>query len=228
MHGTFNCNWRLTRKSHDEGRLLVYIAPESPAPMAYQWGGLVVSGILEVRNDMRGRGIGQVLVEHCLALAKQAGEHILCIQCKPSSSIPFWQRMGFELTNDGGPHEHPAMRLMQERLELPDEGEPAEVVLEWFPERRKWDAATSGVTRHVVRGMQLDGEVWLAERVLGLRRIEEGDAVLRVTVNGQEWYCDKAKYERAEDLGVKRCLNGFFVEVLYPPAESAAPRSSWP
>jgi hypothetical protein len=172
--------------------------------VAYQWGGLVVPGILEVRNDMRGRGIGQVLVEHCLALARQAREQILCIQCKPSTSIPFWQRMGFELTDEGGPHQHYAMRLMQEKLEPPDEGEPAEVVFQWFPERRKWDAITPARSRQVVRGVQLDGEVWLEERVLGLRRIGDGDAVLRVTVNGQEWYCDKAKYEAAEDLGVER------------------------
>ncbi|MDE2626639.1 MAG: GNAT family N-acetyltransferase [Burkholderiales bacterium] len=217
VHGTFNCNWRLTKKSHDEGRLLVYIDPVSQTAVAYQWGGLVVPGILEVRNDTRGRGIGQVLVEHCLALARQAREHILCIQCKPSTSIPFWQRMGFELTDDGGPHQHYAMRLMQEKLEPPDEGEPAEVVFEWFPERRKWDAITPARSRQMVRGMQPDGEVWLEERVLGLRRIGDGDAVLRVTVNGQEWYCDKAKYEAAEDLGVERCLNGFFIEVLCAP-----------
>jgi GNAT superfamily N-acetyltransferase len=221
VHGTFNCNWALTKKSHDEGRLLVYIDPASQAPVAYQWGGLVVPGILEVRNDMRGRGIGQVLVEHCLALAKQAREHILCIQCKPSTSIPFWQRMGFQLTEGGNSREHYAMRLIQEKLELPDDGTPVDVVLEWFPERGKWEAATPAVSRHKVRGVLLDGEAWLEERVLGVRRIENGDAVLRVVVDGHEWYCDKAKYEEAEDLGVERCLNGFFVEFLYEPAESA-------
>lgn len=54
-------------------------------PVAYQWGGLLRPDILEVRNDMRGRGIGKELVEHCLALAADAGEDILYIQCKPST-----------------------------------------------------------------------------------------------------------------------------------------------
>jgi hypothetical protein len=63
--------------------------------------------------------------------------------------------------------------------------------------------------------------VWLAERAVSVRRIDNGDAVLRVAVNGKEWYCDKAKNEKAEDLGVERCLNGFFVEVLCKPTESA-------
>jgi GNAT superfamily N-acetyltransferase len=220
VHGTFNCNWRLTKKSHEEGRLLVYIDPQSQAPVAYQWGGLVVPGILEVRNDMRGRGIGQVLVEHCLVLAKQAREHILCIQCKPSTSIPFWQRMGFQLTDDDDPQEHYATRMVQEKLKLPDEGELVEVVLEWFPERRKWDAATSAVSRQEIRGGLLEGEVWLDERALCPGRIGNGDAVVRVTVNDHEWYCDKAKYEGAKDLGVERCLNGFFVEVLCAPEAS--------
>ncbi len=220
MHDTLACNWRLTNKCHEEGRLLVYIDPASQTPVAYQWGGLVSPGILEVRKDMRRRGIGQVLVGHCLALAKKSQEYILCIQCKPSTSIPFWQRMGFQLTDDSSPNEHFALLLLQEKFELPDHGDPVEVVLEWFPERRKWDATTPAAARQAVRGVLLDGEVWLEERALCVRRIEDGDAVLRVTVSGREWYCDKAKYEAAEDLGVERCSNGFFIEVLCAPVSS--------
>jgi GNAT superfamily N-acetyltransferase len=220
VHGTFNCNWRLTQRSHGEGRLLVYIDPESQLPVAYQWGGLVAPGILEVRNDMRGRGIGSALVEHCLALAQEAREHVLYIQCKPSTSIPFWRRMGFNLTGES-PHEHYAMRLMQDKLTLPERGSRVEVVLEWFPERRKWDTTTPAASRQEVLGVLLEGKVWLAERAVSVRRIDNGDAVLRVAVSGKEWYCDKAKYEKAEDLGVERCLNGFFVEVLCKPTESA-------
>ncbi len=219
VHGTFLCNWRLTEKCHQRGELLVYLDPATQVPVAYQWGRLVTPGILEVRNDMRGRGIGKALVEHCLALADREGEHILHIECKPSTSIPFWQSMGFVLIDgDDGRHKNYAVRLMQEKLELPDEGDDVEVVLEWFPERRKWDEATLAARSQSSPGKLLNDQVWLAERAVCLRRIEDGDAVLRVVVNGQQWYLDKAKYEEAEDLGVERCTNGFYVEVLCAPA----------
>lgn len=217
---TFNCNWPLTEQSHEEGELLVYIEPESQASVAYQWGGLVAPGILEVRNDMRGRGIGRVLVEHCLARAKQARQHILRIRCAPSTSIPFWEHMGFELTDDGGPYEHHAIRFLQEKLKLPDEGEPVEVVLGWFPERRNWEAGTPAASHTVIRGVQFNGKVSLEERALCRSRIENGGAVLRVAVNGREWYCDKAKYEAAKKLGVERCLNGYFIEAMQVPEVS--------
>lgn len=97
MHGTFLCNWHLTARLHEEGKLLVYINEASGEPVAYQWGGLLESGILEVRDDLRGCGIGRALVEHRLFEAAEAGEDILRIQCKPSTSIPFWEHMGFEL-----------------------------------------------------------------------------------------------------------------------------------
>ena len=213
VHGTFLCNWRLTRESHDEGKLQVYVDPESQTPVAYQWGGLLRPGILEVRHDLRGRGIGKEFVEHCLAQAAQAGEYILCIQCKPSTSIAFWRGMGFQLDDEGG-RESYATRMARESLELPKDGDPVQVTLEWFPERRKWEASTLPVLAQAIEGRLLGGEVWLSERALCPGRIEDGDAVLRVTVDGQEWYCDKAKYERAEELGVERCSNGYFIEVL--------------
>ena len=62
--GTFLCNWNLTLESQQEGRLIIYEAGNEP--VAYQWGGLIQPGILEVRTDCRGTGIGRALVEHRL------------------------------------------------------------------------------------------------------------------------------------------------------------------
>lgn len=135
VDGTFLCNWGLTQRLHKEGRLLVYVDEVSGEPVAYQWGGLLQSGILEVRHDLRGRGIGRALVEHRLFEAAEAGEDILHIQCKPSTSIPFWERMGFELRPAGDANY--ALRYMRRTLELPDEGTPVQVLIEWFSEDRK-------------------------------------------------------------------------------------------
>ena len=105
VKGTFWCNRRLTVKKHAEGELLVYVDPQTQQSVAYQWGGLISPGILEVRDDMRGRGLGKALVEHSLALAAEAREDMLLIQCKPSTSIPFWEARGFALISDKPSHE---------------------------------------------------------------------------------------------------------------------------
>ena len=216
VHGTFLCNWGLTQRLHGEGKLLVYV-DEAGEPVAYQWGGLLQSGILEVRNDLRGRGIGKALVEHRLFEAVEAGEDILHIQCKPSTSIPFWERMGFELrpAADGTNY---ARRYMPRMLELPSAGLPVQVLVEWFPEERKWKPEAAAVRSQLIAGVLLDDdEVHLAERALCADDEVERDPVLRVSVDGKEWYCDKAKYAVSDELGVERCRNGFYLDMLYRP-----------
>lgn len=94
VHDTFLCNWNLTVDAHEAGKLLVYVDEGSQEVVAYQWGALVHPGILEVRNDMRGRGIAKALVAHRLAEAAEAGHDVLRIQCAPRSSIPFWGEHG--------------------------------------------------------------------------------------------------------------------------------------
>lgn len=222
VHGTFLCNWNLTLRMHEEGRLLVYIDEETGKPVAYQWGGLLQSGILEVRHDMRRRGIGEALVAHRLAEAVEAGEDILHIQCKPSTSIPFWQNMGFEVreSDDGKNY---ALRYMPRKLELPCEGKPVQLLVEWFPEARTREPATRAVrTLHIAGVLVEDDEVCLAERALCSDEEVDLDLVLRVCVDGQEWFCDKAKYAAADELGVERCRNGFFLDILYRPEQSGS------
>ena len=55
-----------------------------------------------------------------------------------------------------------------------------------------------------------DGMVRLAERVYFFRELyrNEGDVV----VDGEICYCDKAKYPRGERLGIRRCVNGFYLD----------------
>jgi len=209
----------LTTKAHDEGGLLVYIDPQSHAPVAYQWGGLLSPGILDVRNGMRGHGIGKALVEHCLALADEAGEDLLSIQCKPSTSIPFWQAMGFTLLGNKEPHEQEnyAYRVMQ-RVRGPFDGDStSEVAIEWYPEERKWDAAVPAVESQSIQGAWFGDELELEERASFFADLVPHDVVVRIVVDGQEWYCDKAKYERAEFVGVERCRNGYRVDTLSRP-----------
>ena len=86
--------------------MIVYVDGKTGSPVAFQMGCLLHPGILEVKHDMRGRGIGRKLVEYCIERARERNECILKIQCKPPTSIPFWKKMGFRLLDpkaDGVP-----------------------------------------------------------------------------------------------------------------------------
>lgn len=213
--GTFWCNRRLTVEAHQEDRLLVYIDPQTQWPVAYQWGGLITPGILEVRNDMRNRGIGKKLVEHSLALAAEAGVDLLRIQCKPSSSIPFWERMGFTMLGDKHERKNYAYRVMPRKRGPWKGAASAQVAIEWFPENRKWDQTVTPVVTQTIEGAWLDDHLELNERASFFAGLVKHDVVIRVVVDGQEWYCDKAKYEGAESLGIEACRNGYRIDTLY-------------
>ncbi|MET3384188.1 hypothetical protein [Variovorax paradoxus] len=217
--GTFMCNWNLTLEVHAEGELVVYAAPETDLAVAYQWGGLLRPGIMEVRADLRGRGIGRTLTQYRLAQAWAKDEDILYIQCKPSTSIPFWQSMEFRMINATHTGKNYAYRIVPRQLELP-EGSPAQVRIEFFAEDRKWSPGLPPFAAYTPAAVRdEDGDVWLAERV----HVFDGgydrpntlrDIVARVEIDGREVFLDKLKYDAAFDLGFNECVNGYYVDVL--------------
>ena len=211
--GTFLCNWELTEKCHREGKLLVYIDGASEQPVAYLWDNL---GILEVRHDMRRKGIGRKLVEHRIKQAIKDNECFLYIQCEPTSSVPFWQRMGFTLLAPKNENTY-AYRFLEKEHQLPSDGVPVNVVIRFFSEDRKRNKNTPArcvATSDAVKTS--DGIVHLAERVACFTDPHQnsGDLVIEVEAAGKILVCDKAKYPIARDIGVQRCDLGFFLDVV--------------
>lgn len=220
--GTFLCNWRLTEACHRDGELLIYVDGESGDPVAYQWGGLVRPGILEVRHDMRGKGIGRKLVARRIAQAYERDQCLLVIQCTPSSSIPFWKRMGFTVFNSGDGHNY-AYRILEKKHELPSDAIPVSVAIRFFPKEREWKddvPALSAAEPCAVRTS--DGVVHLSERVFFLSAIHHnaGNPVVEIEIGGQLIYRSKAKYEEAQRIGVHSCTNGFYIDQISPQTSS--------
>lgn len=224
VHGNFLCNWGLIEGAHKAGKLLVYIDGKSSMPVGFQLGGLVYPGILQVRSDYRGKGIGRKLVDRCVKLANKCDQCLLHIQCKPSSSIPFWKRMGFTLfpDNDG---KNEAYRILYRQHALPDEGSVIHVEISFFPEKRDWQDAYFRASP--TAKLLTDGTIHLGERVFFYEALypKEGDTMMRINVDGTSIFLDKAKNKEAKLVGLNRCPNGFYIDrILALPGTGSKPK----
>ncbi|MCB1983832.1 MAG: GNAT family N-acetyltransferase [Burkholderiales bacterium] len=216
VHGNFLCNWNLTERCHQESQLLVLIDELECIPVAYQWGQLLQSGILQVRYGWRGKGLGRLVVQHCVELALEQDEMVLRIECKPSSSVPFWKAMGFTIVTDEDGYNPKGFRVLSKQLVLPLQGSVAEVTVSMFPEIRKWQDDVLPVASITPKAVLCeDGkEVYLSERAVFATSFLPaiGDPVIEILVNGSLVYRDKAKYEDARNRGVHSCRNGFYID----------------
>lgn len=219
VHGNFLCNWRVIEDSHTNKELLVYIDGTIGQPVGYQLGGLMDPGILQVHDSFRGKGIGRKLVERCITLANKNNEPCLYIQCKPSSSIPFWQNMGFTIIECNNFNGY-AYRVIEKDLEIPIEGTDVGVSIAFYPESKKWTPQEKPYLNLTPAArIGPNGMIYLAHRIIFHERAfpKSNDAVVEVEICGSTFYLDKARYQEAQDLGVIRCQNGYYIDRLKGP-----------
>ena len=211
-------HWKLAVRAHQEHRLLVYVDPPSGVPVGYEWGGLLQPGVLEVRRDMRRRGIGRQLVEHRMAQARRKDQGLLYIECTPPTSIPFWRAMGFTALPASDEGHRYAYRILEKTHVLPRGGHPIDVAIRFFPEAVVWEPTTEPLGCETPQALLYpDATIRLAKRVYLFERLypEARDPVVEIAVEGQVRYRDKAKRDDAERLGVARCSNGFFLDRIH-------------
>jgi GNAT superfamily N-acetyltransferase len=220
VHGNFLCNWSVIECSHRDGDLLVYADGKTGLLLAFQLGGLIRPGILQVRHAWRGAGIGRKMVQRCITLAAKRDQCLLYIECKPSTSIPFWQRMGFTLIERANGNSN-AFRVIDKPLRLPEQGVAVAVAIRFYPESRKWEPDTKPVAIFCPPArLAPDGVVYLAYRVQfhkeAFPNVQDGDVVIEIEVDGNCRFRDKAKYDKARQLGVTNCINGYYIDMVKP------------
>lgn len=209
-HSTFLCNWETTLESHTEGDLLVYVDPISAHPVGYLWGQLIRTGILEVRPDMRGRGIGTAIVQHALYLADLTDEPILKVQCEPMSSVGFWTRMGFTILPRDSSGRVFGYHVVPPSEPLEAQGTAATVTIEWG---QAYPAEGQPSFKQQVRGVVDDNIVYLAERAF-CPSIVHRKPVVQVTVDETVWYQGSSGSLNAGHAGITACLNGSYIDYL--------------
>lgn len=212
----FWCNRSIIENAHKEGRLIVADDGDTDRAIAFQVGGLLCPGILEVRPDKRGMGFGRKLVEYCVARAREEDECVLRIQCKPVSSIPFWKHMGFRLFSEAFGERCPpdacnrAFRILDKRHDsVPAEGDAVPVQIRFYAE--------CGVTltqTKLPRSCLNHHRIALQYRVISYCPCSVfalSDTFVDVHVGGRELYSGKAKYPEAEAIGIQRRDSEVFI-----------------
>lgn len=116
-----------------------------------------------------------------------------------------------------------AYRILAKNFPLPEGIPRASIRVRFFPEERKWlsEDKTAAFATFSPKAVLLEnGSIQLAERVCFheylFPKLAHGgnDTVVEIDVEGSIIYCNKAKYDEASAIGIKRCINGFYIDAI--------------
>lgn len=215
---SFWCNNNLVRKSFRETDDLWVVRIDGEA-VGFQVGN-DMKGIVNVRKDMRGRGVGEALFNATLARAKANNVTALYGECAPTSSLSYWEKHGFERFHYNGISGIWVRRILQYKHTLPEDRPTAQVHIEFIAPNAYYRNRENPnpIAIHDLTGVVIGDEdmVLLPERVIFFTHgLSDGyDTFVRITVDGVEWYFDKAKYDDAEAIGIRRDDEGgtFYID----------------
>jgi GNAT superfamily N-acetyltransferase len=216
--GCFYCNRNRIADRRQDGDLFAYIDGGTGKAIAFISFYGHQPDIAEVRADHRGEGVGRQLAEFAIERARQRDACLLEIECAPTSSVPFWKKMGFEMFDLGDSFEEHGYLLLPKAHELPGEAPEVHVQLSLYPECVKWKPETLPLMTRSPRAVRTASGVALAERMIFFEpswwRRQSGDLVIDIQVDGQSIYRDKARYPEAKDLGVQYHAGAFYIDKI--------------
>jgi GNAT superfamily N-acetyltransferase len=215
----FWCNRGIIERSFESEDL--WVIRRDGEAVAFQVGEYAAD-IACVRKDQQRQGLGTELFEASLARAIRDDVNVLSGECSPRTSLPFWEKQGFERYGDLSEWgKITVRRVLQRSLDIPQNLPNSNVTVSFYPEAAIYPRDVPSIAVHYVCGARLeDGVVKLERRVIGLMDDEpEGkDLAVKIEVDGELRCFCKAKYDEAEEAGVQRDRMGgaFFVDAIEP------------
>jgi GNAT superfamily N-acetyltransferase len=189
--------------------------------VAYQVGDYAAD-IANVRKDRQRQGYGTALFEAALARAYADNVNVMKGECMPRTSLPFWQKLGFERYGDMSEWgQITVRRLLPRQHILPPDLPPADVLIEFLPEAALHREDVEAVASHRPRaGRRSDGTILLDQRIMALKDSEPDhrDLAIRITADDAILCCTKAKYPEAKALGVEDDRRGetYYIDAILP------------
>lgn len=216
----FYGNWSVIEKAAENRMLEVFVKGDET--VAFIADGLGGPDIIEVHPGYRGQGFGRKAAEKALKNAYDRGNALVYIECAPSSSIPFWEKMGFTVVGNAVSisNKNYAYRLLPRKLHMP-EGEPINYSIKLYPEERDWNPNIDPIRHMTGVAHQLGDIVHLPERAIlyDPRIPAPQDGVLSIEVDGINVFEAKIKRPDAAKFGVQIDLDyNFYLDTIIVPA----------
>ena len=215
----FWSNREIIKRSFKDGNL--WVVREDGEAVGFQVGDYATD-ILCVRKDRQYRGFGTALFESSLARAVKDNLNVLEGECSPPSSLPFWQKQGFERCHDPtGNGRITVRKVLQREHHVPAQLPKVEVVISFFSEEVLYRQNIAPLeVNYLVGGEDSNGAIKLPRRVIWFadNKPENRDLVVKIVVNGVERYFCKAKYPEAKAVGVLHQSkdNTFYIDEITP------------
>lgn len=233
VEGALLRHWEYVQRADEGTEAFVFDDPARGGVVGCAWKGLaddVVSlGIVvEVKASCRRQGIGRTLAIHVLEQELRRGQSLFLTECSPQSAAPFCRAMNFE-TFDDAPMRAYASMMVPVTRELPEDLPAAAVTLELYNNGRRLPDGGVALARFQPKAVHnpADGTVLLSTRVqwfegYAARRLVWG-YVVRILVDGHQWYHGKTSCVGAEESGIQRNAAGCWVDILHPRTEYLLP-----
>ena len=148
--------------------------------------------------------------------------NVLKGECSPPSSLPFWQKQGFERYHDAtGNGRITVRKVLQREHDVPARLPKVKVDISFFPEEVLYRQNISPLeVIHLVGGEDSNGAIKLPRRVIGLAddEYENRDLVVKIVVGGVDRCFCKLKYCEAKAVGVlyQSKDNTFYIDEVIP------------
>ena len=200
--GSFYVNINVIERAYEDAELFVLIQSSTKKAVGFILGGIHSIDILAVKKDLRTEGYGRTLFEYYRNKCWQDGSLGLVVHCEPKTSVPFWERMGFErIVNDAKIE----MALVHEEPVIPTGiGTKKKVKVELFFDDKRG---------HYQQQEEIDAEddgkqcMLLREYV---KYVTTGNIIISITIDNDKKHCDKIKYSK--NVGVEH--RGSFIRLV--------------
>lgn len=226
-------HWVYVQRADEGTEAFVFVDSARGRVVGCAWKGLAddlvsIDLVVEVRASCRRQGIGRALALHVLAQELERGQSLFLAECPLQSAAPFCRALDFE-TFDAPPMRDYVTRVVPVTRELPDELPPAAVTIELYDTHRRLpDGGVPLATFHPKAAHNpADGTVLLGTRVQWFEgyaaRSLVQEYVVRILVDGHQWYHGKTSYIGAEESGLRRNCAGCWLDILSPRTEYLCP-----
>lgn len=210
----FYHNFNIIEKYFKDNLLFVY--DENDLTVGFITGSLESPNIINVKKDFIGKGIGTQLYNYLEEKSREKRICVIKVLCEPKTSIKFWKKMGFEIIETNRYNEYTkGFKVLNYELKVPN-GEFIDIEFNSYTDEALYKPNIEPNQKIIVKGIKKGSQIYFSKRIIFPTYNFDNlkDLVLKIKINDNEIFFDKAKREKASNLGVIRDNYSYYIDKL--------------